>query len=161
MSELVRSKDGEVTVNSKDIADNFGKTHRHVLEAIKNMECDEDFRGANFRLSYYTSSQNKKLSCFDLTRDGFAFLCMGFTGKRAAKWKVAYIRAFNEMEKQITSSGSMMDKMNEAIKIMEDDKQIASACGRALSKWRKQRIEHKSEVERLIKESQLVLGLFQ
>lgn len=36
-----------------------------------------------------------------ITRDGFMFLVMGFTGKTAAKWKEAYIKAFNEMEAKI------------------------------------------------------------
>ena len=33
-----------------------------------------------------------------MTRDGFTLLCMGFTGKEAMHWKIAYINAFNKME---------------------------------------------------------------
>ncbi|MFU3219192.1 Rha family transcriptional regulator [Pseudomonas paraeruginosa] len=36
-----------------------------------------------------------------MTRDGFTLLCMGFTGKEAMHWKVAYINAFNKMEQAI------------------------------------------------------------
>jgi phage regulator Rha-like protein len=36
-----------------------------------------------------------------VTRDGFSFLAMGFTGKKAAQWKEKYIAAFNAMEKYI------------------------------------------------------------
>ena len=39
-----------------------------------------------------------------MTRDGFTFLVMGFTGKVAAQFKEAYIEAFNEMEKAISTS---------------------------------------------------------
>lgn len=35
---------------------------------------------------------------YNLSRDGFALLAMGFTGKQALTFKLAYISAFNEME---------------------------------------------------------------
>ena len=37
-----------------------------------------------------------------MNRDGFTFLAMGFTGKKADAWKWKYIDAFNTMEKVIT-----------------------------------------------------------
>ena len=43
----------------------------------------------------------RKLPCYQITRDGFAFLAMGFTGKRAAQFKEAYINAFNQMEQAL------------------------------------------------------------
>ena len=36
-----------------------------------------------------------------ISRDGFTVLAMGFTGKRAMAWKLAYIAAFNAMEAHI------------------------------------------------------------
>lgn len=39
-----------------------------------------------------------------MNRDGFSLLAMGFTGKNALEWKLKYIQAFNEMEKQLASS---------------------------------------------------------
>ena len=38
---------------------------------------------------------------YDITRDGFAMLAMGFTGKEAARWKEAYISTFNAMEAKL------------------------------------------------------------
>ena len=38
---------------------------------------------------------------FLMTRDGFALLAMGFTGKRALHWKLKYIEAFNAMENEL------------------------------------------------------------
>ncbi|WXF31053.1 Rha family transcriptional regulator (plasmid) [Pseudomonas aeruginosa] len=40
-----------------------------------------------------------------MTRDGFTFLCIGFTGKEAARWKEAYINAFNKMEQALIEPG--------------------------------------------------------
>ena len=41
------------------------------------------------------------MPCCQMTRDGFVFLVMGYTGKKAAQFKEFYIKRFNEMEAQI------------------------------------------------------------
>jgi len=158
MTDLVMITDGQPTANSKAIGDFFCKNHRHVLEAIKNLECSESFRESNFRLSSYRSAQNKILPCYEMTKDGFCFLAMGFTGKEAAKWKEAYISAFNQMEAIIKSSGGMMEQINQAISIMEQDKDVASKCGKGLVAWKKVKKEHVKQIERLKDAAQLTLG---
>lgn len=89
---------GEITTTSQQIAEHFGKAHRYVLQAIRRLECSQDFRLRNFVQSSYMNEQGKKQPRYRLTRDGFVFLAMGFTGKDAAQWKEAYITAFNKME---------------------------------------------------------------
>lgn len=158
MSDLVLITDGKPTANSKAIADFFNKNHRDVLRDIANLECSDEFRERNFALSSYRSLQNKKLPCYEMTKDGFCFLAMGFTGKEAAKWKEAYINAFNKMEEIIKSSGGMMEQINEAISIMEKDQQIASKCGKGLVAWKRVKKEHIKQIERLKDAAQLTLG---
>ncbi len=109
MNDLVEIKDGQPVVNSIKVAEKFGKAHTVVLRAIKNLNCSKDFGLNNFALSSYTNKQNKTVPCYLLTRDGFSFLCMGFTGKEAAKWKEAYIRAFNQMEKQLLKQQDQLE----------------------------------------------------
>jgi len=157
--DLVKFTNGVVTTNSKIIADRFGKTHRDVIRAIKLLECSEEFRGRCFAQSYYTSTQNKRIKCYEITKDGFMFLGMGFTGKKAARWKEDYISAFNHMEAHISQSGTMMEKINSALAIMEQDKKTASLCAQGLNQWKRVKRKHKKEVDRLVNESQLVLSL--
>ena len=38
---------------------------------------------------------------YEMNRDGFAFLAMGFTGKKAEDWKLDFIDAFNLMEVEL------------------------------------------------------------
>jgi hypothetical protein len=38
---------------------------------------------------------------YEMTHDGFSFLCMGFTGPKAAHWKELYIKAFNAMKEEL------------------------------------------------------------
>ena len=83
---------------------------------------------------------------------------MGFTGKEAAKWKEAFINAFNQMESLLKSSSGMMEQINQAISIMEQGKEVASKCGKGLVAWRKVKKEHVKQIERLKDAAQLTLG---
>jgi Rha family phage regulatory protein len=64
-------------------------------------DSQEDFTHLNFKGSYYKDASGKRNKMYKLTRDGFVFLAMGFTGKKAAQFKIAYIQAFNAMEKEL------------------------------------------------------------
>lgn len=98
--------DGKITTTSNQVAEHFGKRHDAVLRAIRNLECSADFRLRNF-VETVVSRENPsggaaiESKAYRLTRDGFAFLAMGFTGKEAAQWKEAYINAFNKMEAEL------------------------------------------------------------
>ncbi|MGL6025669.1 MAG: Rha family transcriptional regulator, partial [Vibrio sp.] len=97
----LRVENDHVYVTSNELAKAFGKSHRHVVEAIKALDCSEEFSLPNFRQSFYRADNGQSYTNYHITRDGFAFLAMGFTGKKAAQFKEAYIQAFNQMEKQL------------------------------------------------------------
>lgn len=101
MNDLVVMHEGKQMVSSQLIADKFEKAHRDVLRAIKNLDCSEDFKVRNFAQCSFKNKMNREYEGYMMTRDGFSFLCMGFTGKKAAEWKEAFINAFNSMEKQL------------------------------------------------------------
>lgn len=94
-------REGSPRVTSRDVADIFGKAHKNVLQSIDLLECSEGFRQLNFQPSSYLNAQNKPQPMVEMTRDGFTFLAMGFTGPRAAQFKEAFIAAFNAMELQL------------------------------------------------------------
>lgn len=106
--EIMKINKEDVTVvTSLDVAETFEKEHFHVLRDIENLECSKEFRESNFGLSSYKSSQNKRLPMYYITRDGFTLLVMGYTGEKAMKFKEAYIKQFNAMEK------ALIDKIKE------------------------------------------------
>lgn len=90
--------DGKAVTTSRKVAEVFEKEHRHVLEAIRKMEIPEYFNEPNFRLVEYIDQKGEKRPEYLITRDGFVLLAMGFTGKKAMQFKIAYIEAFNAME---------------------------------------------------------------
>ena len=87
-----------------DIARVFKKRHTHILDIIKGFENDEDMRNfnqPNFRLVTYKDPKGESRPSYLVARDGFSFIAMGLTGKEARKWKIAFINAFNAMEKEL------------------------------------------------------------
>lgn len=97
---------GKVVTSSLSVACYFRKQHKNVIQKIASLECSAEFTELNFQPSEYTDASGRKLPCYQITRDGFAFLAMGFTGKRAARFKEAYINAFNQMERCLSGVGA-------------------------------------------------------
>ena len=102
---ILSTQNGKPVASSRQIAESFGKEHKHVLRDIENLIGGESKIGLSsmFFKSEYISAQNKKLPEYLMNRDGFTLLAMGFTGKAALEWKLKYIAAFNEMEKKLST----------------------------------------------------------
>lgn len=98
--------DGKPTTTSLDIARHFNRPHDEVLRRIRNLLAQLDGeRLRNFAESFHEvpgpNGATIKHPAYRITRDGFTLLAMGFTGKKALQFKLAYIDAFNTMEAQI------------------------------------------------------------
>ncbi|EAJ9300977.1 Rha family transcriptional regulator [Campylobacter coli] len=92
--------DNAVYTTSLSVAEVFNKNHKNIIRKINEFPKD-NFTKLNFELSKYIDSTGRILPCYKITRDGFSLLVMGFTGEKAYKWKVEFIKAFNEMEKRL------------------------------------------------------------
>lgn len=103
ITNLVEVINNQTTTTSLKIAEYFGKLHKHILEKIKDLQCSEEFTRTNFRPSEYIDNSGKSNLMYQITKDGFVFLTMGFTGTKAAKFKEDYINEFNRMEAQLKS----------------------------------------------------------
>jgi len=119
--------DGQITTTSLDVAEKFGKPHYHVLRDIRNLlesmpEDSANFAKSNFgsvneTMAYIDSSghqvtkETSRVGHYRMTRDGFSLLVMGFTGKEALKWKVAYITAFSLMETRLVEAIRALNKI--------------------------------------------------
>nr|WP_237748731.1 Rha family phage regulatory protein [Salmonella enterica] len=114
----IRIINGQAVTSSLAVADYFIKRHADVIRKIESLECSTLFRQRNFAFTSISINQpnggTRKLPCYQITRDGFAFLAMGFTGKRAAQFKEAYINAFNQMEKQLSKPSVLSDAAHNA-----------------------------------------------
>lgn len=141
---LVAVENEHAVTTSLRVAEVFGKQHKNVVRDIKSLDCSEEFRKLNFepsKIAYQNGNIKKQLPMYYITRDGFMFLVMGFTGKTAAKWKEAYIKAFNEMEAKIRA-----EQMAKAIE--EHDRKEAEEYEKLLEREARE----EAEVDRRVKE---------
>lgn len=100
MENLVYLRNDEALTDSLSVAEYFHKQHKHVLGKIENILVDDSaqFSAQCFKKSHYKDASGKSNIKYLMNRDGFTFLVMGFTGKKANQWKWDYIKAFNAME---------------------------------------------------------------
>ncbi|WP_429864189.1 Rha family transcriptional regulator [Enterococcus faecalis] len=96
-------KNKQVVTSSLQVAETFRKQHKHVLEAIDELKQGLAENSADlFYEDIYVHPQNKQsYRQVIMNRDGFTLLAMGFTGQKALQFKLKYIEAFNQMEKEI------------------------------------------------------------
>lgn len=103
LTDAVFIQNDQIKTDSQKVAKVFGKLHKNVLRAIENLkaECDPDFYQLNFEPVIIEYSNGKggiqQAPAYNLTKDGFTLLVMGFIGKQAFQFKVDYIKAFNQM----------------------------------------------------------------
>lgn len=157
MKNIKVYKEGsEIKTNSKNVAEVFGKSHRHVKRDIEELDCSDEFRMSNFGQSYYISKQNKKLSCIEMTFNGFVFLCMGYRGLKAAQFKESYIQEFERMRADQNAISNLVDEVSrEGIELKEAGKKW-SELGHQIRSSKK---VHKQKVESVINEIQIKLDI--
>ena len=118
-------RSGKAFCDSLQIAESFGKAHDNVLRDIRNtiVEAGGNFSLLNFEESKY-KSRGKSYPKYYLTKDGFTLLVMGYTGKKAMEFKIAYINRFNEMEewiKSLLSTKMEFPAFTEAVMLAHDE----------------------------------------
>lgn len=106
---IVQVISGEVRATSRDVAAFFGKRHDHVMRDIDRLIEQEPSLGSDHIPTFgemvsevdIGSGAKRRARTYTMTRDGFVLVVMGFTGAKALKFKMSYIRAFNDMEASI------------------------------------------------------------
>ena len=149
MDEIVfRGANDQAMTSSLLVAKEFGKAHAKVMRDIENLNCSDEFRLANFGDSYFKNEQGREFPMFTMTKDGFSFLVMGYTGKKAARFKEAYINAFNKMELDIRSSikpKSQLEILQMSINQLVEQERRLSSVERDIAETKKEIAEMKQE----------------
>lgn len=154
---MVTNEDGEPRTNSYAVAEAFGKRHSDVLKAIRNMKCSDGFAKRNFALCFEISKlQNgKPLKFYQITKDGWMFLVMGFKGQKADAIKEQFIEAFNWMADQITQSFQVTwARYNAVTTHHKNRKDQVSKDASSMASWRWEKQPLEVEIAQLEKELQ-------
>jgi len=137
-AQLVSLHNEQITTTSLKIAEAFGKRHHDVLRAIETLDCSEEYHERNFAFMFQEveigNGAKRKSKYYQITKDGFYFLAMGFTGKKAAAWKEAFINAFNAMEAALKSGGETLTPAEQQIiqeAVAEKAKPYGALVGKA------------------------------
>ncbi|NUW66937.1 Rha family transcriptional regulator [Vibrio coralliilyticus] len=106
-----------LVTNSFSVAKYFGKQHKNIIRDITSLDCSRAFTELNFELCFKTShlQNNKRIPYYQMSKNGFMFLVMGFTGKKAALIKEKYILAFDAMEKQLAGIPELKSSSAQAL----------------------------------------------
>lgn len=124
LEPVVFERDGKAFANSRDVANHFAKRHADVIRSIEGLGCSAGFRERNFAFSpYRADGQAREYPSWDMTKDGFSFLVMGFTGAKAGEFKERYIDRFNAMESALKNRASgfaIPQTLSEALRLAAD-----------------------------------------
>ncbi len=107
MRKFVEARDGKAFTTTHQVATAFGKLHNHVLAKVRALDCSDQFLTDNFS-SVQFEHRGNTYEAFEMSKDGFMFLVMGFTGAKAAAIKEGYIFAFNEMANRLNLKADVL-----------------------------------------------------
>lgn len=106
VSDLVSQREGRAVTTSMVVAQVFGMRNADVNRAIRDLISARAKLRWLYESSTYIDKQGKPRPMYYISKDGFVLLAMGFTGRKALDFKIAYINAFNEMERRLREAGS-------------------------------------------------------
>ena len=117
MDSLVKTNStGKSITTSFIVSEIFGKRHDNVLRDIDDLACPAEFKMSNFEETPYTHPQNgQTYRMYEMTKDGFSFLVMGYTGAKAAQFKVDFINEFNKREDMLKSDDYILMRSQEIL----------------------------------------------
>lgn len=104
--QFVQINHSEPVTTSEFVAKAFGKEHKNILRKIEEIftQVPDSFIKLNFKFNeklVKVGFGERRDKFYELTKDGFILLVMGFTGKNAMSIKIAYINAFNAIAEKL------------------------------------------------------------
>lgn len=154
MNNLVTINNNRIITTSRQVAEHFGKEHMHIMESIRKLLNDEENLGIEFSIVKFKNERGQEYPEYLITKKGFTILAFGFTGKKAIKFKLAYIDQFEAMEEQLRNCNSLPnqamkelnDKVDNLTKLLKENQSYKSI------EKSKQDAEIRNEINSLIKD---------
>lgn len=169
-ADLVHLHDTTLTTDSRRVAKHFGKRHDNVLRAYDALQCSAEYRRLNFEETIDKVPGPKGATRHErlvrMTKNGFVFLVMGFTGAEAARIKEAYINAFDAMAEELKRHAqhgflTLLQRRLELEKLDESSFKWASFGSRNMLERQRALPRIRSERQRLEQEMQQRLPLLE
>ncbi len=161
---LIVAQGNELKTDSRKVAAAFGKQHAHVMRDIRKIitQTPDYFSQSIFGLVEYTDNKGEKRPMYEMTKDGFMLLTMGFNGEKAFNIKIAYIEAFNEMRHKLDNiNTSLISKLLAALEAEKQSAALASMAGRILRERRDEKPANQIRIEHYEQQIQPLLVGFE
>ena len=161
---LVTTKGNELKTDSRKVAMAFGRRHDNVMRDIRKIlpQINEEFNALIFEEVEYTDKKGEKRQMYEMTKDGFVLLTMGYTTPEAMKVKIAYIKAFNAMRRQLDGlNTSLISKLLAALEAEKQSAALASVAGRILRERRDDKPANQIRIEHYEQQIQPLLVGFE
>lgn len=130
MENLVfQNQQGRDVTTSLIVAQVFGKEHKNVTRDIENLSCSSTFNRLNFERITYRDARNREQYAYEMTKDGFSFLVMGYTGDKAGEFKEKFIYEFNKREMMLKNDDYIVARSQEILhnRLQKAEKQLELA----------------------------------
>ena len=126
---VIQGGNGLDVTTSLIVSQVFNKEHAKVVRDIESLSCSPDFNAANFGVIEYTDTRGRTQKAYEMTKDGFSFLVMGYTGAKAGQFKEMFIAEFNKREAMLKSDDYIIARSQEILhnrlQLAEQQLQIA------------------------------------
>lgn len=126
---VIQGGNGRDVTTSLIVSQVFGKEHAKVVRDIESLSCSTNFNVANFGVIEYTDTRGRIQKAYEMTKDGFSFLVMGYTGAKAGQFKEMFIAEFNKREAMLKNDDYILARSQEILhnrlKLAEQQLQIA------------------------------------
>lgn len=148
----------QVVVSSRVVAEKFGKEHSKVLRAIKDkISTNPKLASLNYFIeSSYKDAKGEDRKEYLLTRDGFTFIVMGFTGAEADMWKLKYIEAFNKMEQALKEQHTLQQDLSPQLQFLINMELEQKKMKQQLNQVNNHALEAKATAEQATKQMEAV-----
>lgn len=161
---VVFAREGAVLANSRDVAAFFEKRHDNVMRDIDSLlNIEPSLRPLSFEESFreVKTGNNvvRRFRTYDMNRDGFTLLAMGFTGPKALKFKLNYIAAFNAMEARLKDADNapLAPRMEE-IELINAHVKAAAEIRRIYGRSAARQYWEKSPLPQIAKDSTMLMA---
>jgi len=112
---VIQGGNGRDVTTSLIVSQVFGKEHAKVVRDIESLSCSTNFNVANFGVIEYTDTRGRIQKAYEMTKDGFSFLVMGYTGAKAGQFKEMFIAEFNKREAMLKSDDYILARSQEIL----------------------------------------------
>ncbi len=159
MKEMIQVVDGQLVADSRLFAPKLDIRHRSIMANINKYQSEFKELGIlRFKIAEIDGRGQPEKYCLLNEDQANLLLVLSRNTYNVVKLKLQLTKLFRDMRASLNHSGQLLTEANRITKVLNDERDFASECGKGLAHWRHKRniLEHR--IKRIEKEAQLMLN---